>query len=209
MATKKQARARAQEARRRAAELRREEQARARRRRVVISTATAVVLAGAAVGIFFAATSGGGIKLDAVKKYKGLSRLHVTGHVKYKQTPPAGGEHNAVWLNCGIYDSPVPNENAVHDLEHGAVWITYRPGLDAASVQQLKDLVKSKTRGYLDLSPYPGLPAPVVASAWGVQERLRGASDPELPKFIDNYQLGPTAPERGSPCTGGTGTPSG
>ena len=210
MATNKQARARAQEARRRAAEMRREEQAKARRRRVVIATIVAIAVAGAGVGIYFAASAGNKKgSVDSVTTYKNLARDHVNGHVDYKQTPPAGGPHNSVWLNCGIYSSPVPNENAVHDLEHGAVWITYRPDLPAADVAKLKSIVQSKTKGYLDLSPYPGLPAPVVASGWGVQERFKGVNDTNLTKFIDKYQLGPQAPELGSACTGGTGTPTG
>src|SRR4051794_39253888 len=117
--------------------------------------------------------------------------------------------HNAQWLNCGIYDQPVPNENAVHDLEHGAVWITYRPDLAAADIAKLKSIVQQKTKGYIDLSPYPGLPAKVVASAWGKQIKLKGANDSNLTKFIDKYQLGPQAPERGSSCTGGVGQPTG
>ena len=35
--------------------------------------------------------------------------------------------HDPVWLDCGAYDAPVRDENAVHDLEHGSVWITYDP----------------------------------------------------------------------------------
>jgi len=64
---------------------------------------------------------------------------HVQGPVTYDQTPPAGGPHNAIWLNCGIYTEPVPNVNAVHDLEHGAVWVTYDPSLPAESVSKLRE----------------------------------------------------------------------
>src|SRR5579859_159302 len=55
-----------------------------------------------------------------------LGRGHVTGPVKYAQVPPVGGNHAAVWQNCGIYSQPIANENAVHSMEHGAVWITYQ-----------------------------------------------------------------------------------
>src|SRR4051812_48996263 len=210
MATNRQTRLRAQDARRRAAEVRKQEQAKERRRRIIISAVVAFLVLGAGVGIFFAATAGGGgVKLDSVKTFKTLSQGHVTTKVTYKQNPPAGGEHNARWLNCGIYDQPVPNENAVHDLEHGAVWITYQPDLSAADVAKLKSIVQAKTKGYLTLSPYPGLPAKVVASAWGKQIRLKGANDSKLTTFIDKYQLGPQAPERGSSCSNGVGTPSG
>ena len=210
MATNRQTRLRAQDARRRAAEVRKQEQAKERRRRIIIAAVVAFVVLGAGVGIFFAATAGrGGFKLDSVKTFKDLPRNHTTGKVAYKQNPPAGGPHNPQWLTCGVYDQPVPNENAVHDLEHGAVWITYKPDLGQTDVAKLKSIVQAKTKGYLDLSPYPGLPAKVVASAWGKQIRLKGADDPELTKFIDKYQLGPQAPELGSACTGGIGTPTG
>jgi hypothetical protein len=59
----------------------------------------------------------------------------------------------------------VRNETAVHSMEHGAVWITCRPGLPTEQVDKLRELATSKT--YVLASPYPDLPAPVVASAWG------------------------------------------
>jgi hypothetical protein len=210
MTTKKQARVRAMDARRKAAEMRRQEQAKERRRKIITIVVVALVLAGAGTAIgLVAATHKGSSSLSGVHTYPVKSRNHVQGTVSYAQTPPVGGDHNPVWLNCGIYASPVPNENAVHDLEHGAVWITYQPNLAAADVTKLKNLVQSKTKGYLDLSPYDGLPTPIVASAWGVQLKVQSASDARLGKFIDKYQLGPQAPERGAACTGGTGTPTG
>ncbi len=45
-----------------------------------------------------------------------VSQGHVETPVTYAQNPPAGGEHNPAWLNCGVYDQPVPSENAVHSL---------------------------------------------------------------------------------------------
>jgi len=122
-----------------------------------------------------------------------LTHDHVAGPVKYAVTPPVGGPHNATWMNAGVYTKPVPAERAVHNLEHGAVWITYRPGLPAAQVDRLRSLVRGQT--YLTLSPYPGLPAAVVASAWGKQIRLTGADDSRLDLFITKYRQSPQAPE--------------
>jgi hypothetical protein len=70
------------------------------------------------------------------------------------EAPPAGGEHYNVWQNCGIYAEPVPTGNAVHSMEHGAVWITYRPDLAADEVTALQQLVRGET--FLLLSPYEG-----------------------------------------------------
>src|ERR1043166_2006764 len=127
--------------------------------------------------------------------------LHVAGPITYKESPPLGGAHNVVWQNCGIYEAPIHNEHGVHALEHGAVWITYRPDLAADQVQTLKGLASDD---FMLLSPYPGLPAPVVASAWNHQIRLDGASDPRLPRFIEQYKNNPAiTPEFGAPCAGG------
>ena len=207
-----------------AARMRREQAVRDRRRRLGIiagSVAAVVVIAGGVTALVVSASGGsksvavagtnGGKHLKGditgVVTYTGLSRNHVTTPVKYPQTPPVGGNHNPTWLNCGIYTSPVPNENAVHDLEHGAVWITYQPNLAASEVKTLTGIATGQT--YLDLSPYPGLPAPIVVSAWGKQLRLSNVNDSRLEKFIKEYKQGPQTLEPGAACTGGTGTPNG
>lgn len=143
--------------------------------------------------------------IPGVQHFESLSVLHVEGRVTYPQVPPVGGEHNPVWLNCGIYDQPVRNENAVHSLEHGAVWITYDPSLPAADVEALRALTRGSTHRIL--SPYIGLPSPVVASAWGYQLQLDNANDPRLPQFIGQFEQGPTTPEPGATCSGGVGNP--
>jgi hypothetical protein len=140
-----------------------------------------------------------------VVTYTNLSGEHTTAPVTYPQNPPVGGPHNPIWQNCGIYTSPIPNETAVHSMEHGAVWLTYQPGLSAVEIRTLQHLVQGHT--YTLLSPFPGLPTPVVVSAWGLQLRVQSANDPRLAQFIARYANGPQAPEPGGECTGGVGTP--
>ena len=122
---------------------------------------------------------------------------HSEGPVNYPQVPPVGGIHNPVWMPCGYYDRPVPNERAVHSLEHGAIWITYRPDVPAADVETLATLARS--RKDVLVSPWPeGLPSPVVVTGWGRQLRLQSAGDARLMEFVRRYAgLGP---EINAPC---------
>lgn len=134
------------------------------------------------------------------------SRDHVNGPIPYDRTPPPGGPHAPVWMNCGFYSDPVPTEQAVHSLEHGAVWITYS--------QELPDDAVATLRGYAGafvlVSPWQGdPPSPVVASAWGRQLGVDSPTDPRLAEFIRAFVRGPQTPEPGASCSGGTGQPSG
>jgi hypothetical protein len=136
-----------------------------------------------------------------------LPRGHTQGPVTYDQKPPVGGNHAPMWQNCGAYSEPVRTELAVHSLEHGAVWITYRPSLARAEVDMLRAL--STTSRYVLLSPWADetLPSIVVASAWGVQLKADSVTDPALAAFVKEYAAGPQTPEPGAPCSGGFGTP--
>jgi hypothetical protein len=148
---------------------------------------------------------------------RALGHTHVPGPVTYSVVPPVGGAHNATWMNCGIYDKPVPSEHAVHNLEHGAVWITYQPSLPHSEVAALRAFAERQSvlapggqqgSRYLDLTPYPGLSAPVVASSWGFQLRLTSPTDPRLQEFVNKFRVSKTyTPEYGAPCTAGIGTP--
>lgn len=132
-------------------------------------------------------------------------RNHVEGEVEYPTAPAAGGPHAGVWQNCGYYDTPIQDENAVHSLEHGAVWLAYDPDLDEDSVATLRDLAG----GYVLVSPYetPLADAAVVAAAWGKQLRLEAVDDPRLDQFIRAFEQGPQTPEPGAVCTRGIGEP--
>ena len=141
--------------------------------------------------------------IRGVRSFPDLPRNHVEGTVNYAQTPPVGGDHAAVWTNCGAYTEPVDPMQSVHSLEHGAVWLTYRPDLPADQVSRLTAL--ADTNSYVLVSPVPDLPAPVVASAWGQQLRVRQPTDPRLEVFVRAFAQSPKAPEPGAPCTGGMG----
>ena len=141
-----------------------------------------------------------GVKSFAVQK-----RTHTRADVVYVQHPPVGGAHAPVWQNCGFYAHPVADENAVHSLEHGAVWLTYRPSLSTSEVNTLRRIAHERT--YVLASPHLGLSSAVVASAWGHQLRLASTADARLDRFVNAFRLSNGAPESGGPCTGGVGRP--
>ena len=90
--------------------------------------------------------------LDDVKTFVDERTDHVDDDVDYDSVPPAGGPHDPAWLECGAYDAPVRDENAVHDLEHGGVWITYDPSLGDEDVAALEAALPDEGI----LSPYTG-----------------------------------------------------
>lgn len=139
---------------------------------------------------------------EGTQTFADLEQTHVDTPVNYPQTPPVGGPHNQVWQTCAFYDTAIPSERGVHSLEHGAVWITYSPDLDAAQIDELKAL-QSAGKEVL-VSQFDGLPTPVVASAWGKQLQLESADDPRLAQFVAYFDDGPQTPEVGTPCAGGT-----
>ncbi|WP_225827853.1 DUF3105 domain-containing protein [Streptomyces naphthomycinicus] len=204
-------------------EMRRAERARERRNRVLAIAASVVVVAGLVVGGVAlvhaqsddkdtSADGKGGsgdsghftTGKDGVRTWSGkLARTHVTTKVSYPMHPPVGGNHNPVWLNCNgdVYTKPVQDENAVHALEHGAVWVTYTGKAQKADVDALA--AKVKKTPYSLMSPYENQASPLILSAWGHQVAVKSASDPEVDKFFAGYVQGRQTPEPGASCTGG------
>lgn len=133
-----------------------------------------------------------------------LSADHVEYDVQYSASPPAGGPHFGIWQNCGFYTAELMDELAVHSMEHGAVWITYRSDIPADELGNLERL--AGRNNYLLVSPYQQQPTPIVLTAWGRQLRLESIDDPRFVEFLETYvRTGPTTPEPGSVCFGGIG----
>ncbi|MER6833105.1 DUF3105 domain-containing protein, partial [Streptomyces cellulosae] len=202
-------------------EMRRAEQARERRNRILVVAASVVVVAGLVAGgvVLVQAQSddGGGsaaddaksagtfvTDADGVRAWKGeLGREHVTKSVDYPVTPPVGGDHNPVWMNCNgdVYEDEIDATNAVHSLEHGAVWVTYNGDAPKADVEALA--AKVKKTPYTLMSPVDGQKDPIVLTAWGHQRTVNGATDPAVDAFLEKFVQGQQTPEPGAACTGG------
>ena len=146
--------------------------------------------------------------IEGVQTYPDKSEYHnhvIEVQVPEGDIPPAFGAHLNAWQNCGIYDQPVGLGNALHSMEHGAVWLTYAPDLSASQVAELQDLARG--HGFVLMSPYPPQTTPVVLTAWGVQLVIETLPDDRVAKFIAYYENGPQNPEPGAPCSGAIGEP--
>jgi hypothetical protein len=145
-----------------------------------------------------------GIRIQEIRGGEHVAAGDVPG---YESRPPVGGPHPTSWVACSgvAYPGPVRDADAVHALEHGAVWITYDPARTApVAVQALTGRVAGDP--YLFLSPYPGLDAPVSLQAWGHRLALDTPEDPRFEQFImalrDNLY---TPPEPNGDCGPGAG----
>ncbi|MFJ1676908.1 DUF3105 domain-containing protein [Streptomyces sp. NPDC088251] len=194
-------------------EARRKERARERRNRIVTLTASVAVVA--------ALVAGGGYLMSAAddkekaeteaksspvrgeRTWDKLTQNHVDKQVDYPMNPPVGGDHNPVWMNCNadVYPKAIPKENAVHSLEHGAVWVTYTGKAKPADVEKLGERVKATP--YSLMSPVEDQAAPLMLSAWGKQVTVTSATDARVAQFFTKYVQGPQTPEPGAACTGG------
>jgi hypothetical protein len=123
------------------------------------------------------------------KEYKPSQHVGADKRVAYDQSPPFGGPHDNAWAECNgtVYPTAVRNENMVHALEHGSVWIAYNP--DKIKGKAL-DTLKAKVEGqpYMLMSPYPGLDKPISLQSWGHQLKLTSATDPRVDDFIKSLR---------------------
>jgi len=115
--------------------------------------------------------------------------------------PPVGGIHNPTPQTCGFYAAPVGNGNAIHSMEHGAVWITYRSDVPQEQVDELKRMAEEQS--YILVSPYESQSAPIVASAWDRQLALQSVDDKDLDRFIRVFRNSSKyTKEPGAACAG-------
>lgn len=177
---------------------------------LIITTLVLVAFAAGVIGVVVATTKSGSSahvskggqavlasdsyrhpEAAAAAKIKGVtyrvegSHTHVDGNIKYDATPPVGGDHSQYWADCTgtVYPKAIANENAVHMLEHGAVWITYNK--DKLSSAQVKTLAKNVSGiDHMAMSPYPNLKTAISLQAWGYQLFVSSPTDPRIAQFI-------------------------
>ncbi|SDO20254.1 Protein of unknown function [Klenkia soli] len=189
---------------------------------LIAAAVAVVVFAGAVIGYaVHAVNEKNENRITAADQIQGVQvfeyaagQQHVTENVTYTENPPVGGPHDPYWADCTgtVYDIDIRHENAVHSLEHGAVWITYDPDvLSSDDVATLSSLV-SDNGSYLLMSPYAGLAttsdlqSPISLESWNHRLAVDSVDDPRIQQYIDFFRRGTDAdgtslyPEVGASC---------
>ena len=124
---------------------------------------------------------------------------HPLGDLDYPRPAPSGGDHPPApyWLTCGAYDGEVPDELAVHSLEHGAVWIALGPESTPEDRAAAETLASGRK---VIVSDVPDLPSPIELVAWGARLPVDTMGDPRAAVFVEAFVDGSGAPEAGSSC---------
>lgn len=95
------------------------------------------------------------------------TRTHQTREIEYRNTPPAGGDHDGCWGQWGVQAEALDARHWVHNMEHGGVVFLYNcPDGCAAEVTELTAYVESLGNRAI-LTAYPELGTRFGAVAWG------------------------------------------
>lgn len=103
-------------------------------------------------------------------------------HDSYNSNPPTSGDHLASPAKWGVYSTPLTDEQAIHNLEHGGIWISYKD-IDDQTKSQLETIAKANG-GSVILSPRPNNDTKIAMASWGRLEKLDGYDEAKILEFI-------------------------
>ena len=106
-----------------------------------------------------------------------------TEHGPYSSNPPTSGPHWPQQAECKIYTQEIADEAAIHSLEHGAAWISYKNKTDSALIKKLTDLVQKNSNKLL-LSPRSKNDSSIAIASWGRLLKLEEFDEQQINDFI-------------------------
>ena len=150
-----------------------------------------------AIGAFFYFSSNSAPdSQDLSIAYEILERAHVPrpeAVTNYNSNPPTSGNH---WSDAsapiarGAHDTEFPDEALVHNLEHGEIWISYRPGIDESVKEELKSIVEDSYKTVL--TPRSKNDTDIAVAAWGRLDKFNLEGKPldrqRIEDFIKRYR---------------------
>lgn len=122
--------------------------------------------------------------------FKAQSREHIllgAAHPAYNSDPPTGGWHYGTPAQAGIYDKELADEQLIHNLEHGHIWLSYRPDLDPAVVDKLAEIVKSHGSKII-MTPRAKNTSPIVLVSWEYLLKLESFDEMQIEGFIKAHR---------------------
>ena len=113
-------------------------------------------------------TAGAELIIQGEQEYLIQSRDHVDlreSHAAYTTNPPTPGPHASAERG-GFYADEIPDEMAVHNLEHGFIWISYK-NIPENQVLQIRALAKDNPGRLIASKRVKNDTDGVILASWG------------------------------------------
>lgn len=123
---------------------------------------------------------------------EGRDHVPAGTNVDYQTNPPTSGSHLAQAEEWGIFTNEIDDMHAVHSMEHGGIWISYKDTSEE-EITVLEDIGKQNSQSTL-ISPRSGNDNKIVIASWGKMMKLEAADKVLIQKYIDTYKN--QAPEK-------------
>jgi hypothetical protein len=119
--------------------------------------------------------------------FQGQNHIEVgAAHEPYNSNPPTSGPHYASPARAGMYEQILPDENVVHNLEHGHVWLSYRDAGDSEAIDLLRRLQASEPL-WVIVTHRPDNDTRVAAAAWTRLLTLDDLDQDQLAAFVERH----------------------
>lgn len=125
---------------------------------------------------------------DKVEEFpiEGRDHIAIEVEVEYQTNPPTSGGHLSEAEKWGVYHKEINDKAAVHGLEHGGVWISYK-NIDDVIVEKLEQIGKNNSQSVI-VSPRKKNDDNIVITSWGKMMRLESIDEALIQKYIDTYK---------------------
>jgi len=188
------------ERRKKVRELEREQTKKIKTTQKIKNSIIVVIMVGILVGGFIMLTRKSPEQIEFEKKVETISlegkvkefpiegREHISArdNVSYKTNPPTSGDHLAEAKTWGVYSDEIDDKAAVHGLEHGGIWISYKDISDD-EIQFLKEIGKNNSQSVI-VSPRSENEDKIVIASWGKMMKLESVDKVLIQKYIDTYK---------------------
>lgn len=144
--------------------------------------------------------------VEGTADFQIVGRNHIasgTAGSGYNSNPPSSGPHWPSPAKNGIYDQALPDEQLIHNLEHGHVWIAYireteesseategssgPKGISDEDINKLKEIVKGD-EWKIVMSPREKNDVSIALVAWGRVLKLDSFDEGKVKDFIRTYR---------------------
>lgn len=102
-------------------------------------------------------------------------------HEPYNSNPPTSGPHYIQPAEWGIYENPLPDEQLVHNLEHGGIWISYK-NIDPETKSKLEAIAKANSG--IIFTPRSTNDQTIAIASWRHLETMDSYDETKILEFI-------------------------